>query len=226
MIPFQNPSIEILGIRVDEPVTTVTDFIVALIGFMAYFKTVSGTNSRSVQLYRFFFLFTAISTLVAGLIGHAFAYYVGFEWRMVGWLFGIAGVTFAQYGALHHTRKSIGQSIFSTLKMVFILELIVIAFVLAMYRSFAVVEIQAAVGLVLIVATLEAIHYSKTRSEFSIKLMFGIGLTILAVICHVGKLAVSNWFNHMDLGHVLMALALFIMFKGLQSEQKLNPVIL
>ena len=55
-------------------------------------------------------------------------------------------------------------------------------------------------------------------------LIIGIGITVLAVVSHVAKLAISNWFNHMDLGHVLMAISLYVMYRGLQSEQKLNPV--
>lgn len=224
MIPFQNPSIEIYGLRVDEPITAITDFIVAFIGFMAFVKTNSANNSSAIRFYRYFFLFTAVSTVVAGIIGHAFAYHIGFQWRMVGWVFGIAGVTFAQFAALFHTSESIGPKIFNALKVIFVAELVIIAFVLAKYRSFGIVEIQAAIGLVLMVASLELVHYSKTKSELSMKMIFGIGLTILAVICHVGKLAVSKWFNHMDLGHILMAAALFMMYRGIQTEQKLNTV--
>lgn len=224
MVPFQNPSIELFGLRIDEPITVLTDMMVAAVGFIAYFSTISSSNSRAVQLYRYFFLFTAFSTLVAGFIGHAFAYKVGFEWRMIGWSFGIASVAFAQFAVLQHTIESIGEKAALILRIFNVIELIVIVFILAFYRTFIIVEIQAAIGLVLMVLMLESIHYNKTKSSFSLGLIIGIGITILAVISHVAKLAVSNWFNHMDLGHVLMAIALFVMYKGLQSEQKLNPV--
>lgn len=224
MIPFQNPSIEIYGLRVDEPITVITDFIVAFIGFMAFAKTNSDSNSSAIQLYRYFFLFTAVSTVVAGIIGHAFAYHIGFQWRMIGWVFGIIGVTFAQYAALFHSKESISANFYKIIKMFFVIELIIITLVLVKYRSFGIVEIQAAIGLVLVVASLELIHYSKTKSELSMKMIFGIGLTILAVFCHVGKLAISKWFNHMDLGHIIMAIALFIMYKGIQTEKKLNTL--
>lgn len=225
MIPFQNPSIELFGLRVDEPITWLTDMLVAAVGFMAFFKTASGSNSRAIQLYRYFFLFTAISTFVAGFIGHAFAYRVGFEYRMIGWVFGVAGIAFAQFAALYHTQVTIGEKKFAWLRIGNGIELAAIIIVLALYRLFAIVEIQAAIGLVLVVTILEAIHYSKTRSALSIQMIYGVGITVLAVIAHVGKLAISNWFNHMDLGHVLMATSLFVMYKGLRAEQHLNPAI-
>lgn len=224
MIPFQNPSIELFGLRVDEPITWLTDMLVAGIGFMAFLKTASKTNSHAIQLYRYFFLFTAISTFVAGFIGHAFAYRVGFEYRMIGWVFGVASIAFAQFAALYHTRTSIGENFFVLLKIVNGIELAIIIIVLALFRLFVIVEIQAAIGLVLVVTILEAIHYTKTRSRLSIQMVYGVGITVLAVIAHVGKLAISSWFNHMDLGHVLMAASLFVMYKGLKAEQQLNPV--
>ncbi len=222
MIPFQNPSIQVFSLRVDEPVTTITDFVISFIGFMAFFKTTGHGNSKAINLYRYFFLFTSISTLVAGIIGHAFAYYFGFEFRMIGWVFGIIGVTFAQFAALFHAKNSISSSVFNWLKIFFVAELFIIAFVLATYRSFGIVEIQAGIGLVLIVAGLETFHYSKTKSELSSKIMMGVGLTVLAVVSHVGKLAISEWFNHMDLGHVLMSLALYTMYTGVQKEKITN----
>jgi hypothetical protein len=224
MIPFQNPSIELFGLRVDEPITLITDLIISWVGFMAYFNTASDNNSPAVKLYRYFFLFTAISTLVAGFIGHGFAYRIGFEYRMIGWMFGVAGVAFAQFAAVYHTRTTIGEKNFNLLKVINGIELAIIVIVLAVYRLFAIVEIQAAIGLVLVVSVLEGVHYARTRSVLSIKMIYGISITILAVIAHVGKLAISNWFNHMDLGHVLMATSLFVMYKGLKAEQKLNLV--
>jgi hypothetical protein len=53
-------------------------------------------------------------------------------------------------------------------------------------------------------------------------MMMGVVLTVLAVVSHVGKLAISEWFNHMDLGHVLMALALYTMYTGIQKERIIN----
>lgn len=224
MNPWQNPSIELFGLRIDEPITTFTDLIVAFIGFMAFYNTRAENNSRTVTFYRYFFLFTAISTLVASFIGHAFAYYIGFEYRMIGWIFGIIGVTIAQFAVLFHAREIIGENWFKIIVAINFIELVFISIILAIYRSFAIVEVQAGFGLVIIVLIIESVYYSKTKSELSLKMIYGITLTILAVIVHVAKLVISNWFNHMDLGHILMAVALYVMYKGLQSEQKLKTI--
>ena len=74
MIYLQNPSVELFGLRIDEPVTTFTDLLVAIVGIVAYKNTASDNNDRSLSLYRLFFLFTGISTLVAAFLGHLSAF--------------------------------------------------------------------------------------------------------------------------------------------------------
>lgn len=51
-------------------------------------------------------------------------------------------------------------------------------------------------------------------------MMLGVSLTVLAVVSHVGKLAISEWFNHMDLGHVLMSSALYTMYTDTKEKRK------
>lgn len=222
---LQNPSIELFGLRIDEPVTALTDLIVAAVGFIGYFKTLSSQNSKPISFYRYFFLFTAISTLVAAIIGHAFTYHFGIEKRIIGWVIGIIGVAFAQFAVLYNTRQTIGEKIFTGLFYFNIFELVLVVMMLNIYRSFFIVEIYSAFGLVFMVTILEAIHYSKTKSQLSKYMMYGVALAIAAVLCHVTKLSLGIWLNHLDLSHIFMAIGLYVMYKGIVSEQKLNIVI-
>lgn len=222
---WQNPSIELFGLRIDEPITTLTDLIVAAVGFIGYYKTISHENTRQISLYRYFFLLTAISTLIAAFVGHAFGYHFGTEKRMIGWVIGIGGVAFAQFAVLYNTRNSIGKTLFRALFFFNVAELATTVVMFIIYRSFIIVEIHSAFGLVLMVSVLEAVHYAKTKSHLSRNMMAGVGLAIAAVICHIAELAFGIWFNHLDLSHLLMATALYVMYKGILSEQKLNPAI-
>ena len=219
--PYQNPSIELLGLRIDEPVTTITDVIVALIGIWGYFKIARQKNLKHVSVYALFFLGTGISTLVAGIIGHAFLYRFGYEAKMVGWVFGILGTCFAQFAAVHHVRQTLGEKTFKLFLYICYLEVIVSMIVLILKPSFVVVIIHTAFGLLLAVTVLESINYSKTRSKLSLMMLYGVGLAIGAIICHAGKIAISKWFNHLDLSHVFLGLSLYVMIKGVLIEQKI-----
>lgn len=220
---WQNPSVDVLGLRIDEPVTSITDILVAIVGFMAYFKTESNDNQRSLSLYRLFFLFTAISTLIAAFLGHAFAYYFGFNARMIGWVFGALGVAFAQFAVIYNTREIFNSSTFKALVILNTIEVTAVAVLIFIFKSFVVIEVHSAFGLILMVTVLEAINYYRTRSQLSKNMIYGVALAIAAVICHISKLAFSNWLNHLDISHLFMAASLYVMYKGVSEEQKLNP---
>ena len=214
MNPFQNPTIYLGYLRIDEPVTTFTDFILCAVCFYAFLKTRSFASIRAVNLYRWFFLLTGISTLFAAILGHAFLYYFGMQSKIYGWLFGIVSISFAQFAAMNHTREVIGESVFRKLILLNSLELVITLLSVFMIWSFVVVEVHTAYGLLLNVTILEYINYKKTRSLLSINLIYGVGIAVLAVICHVFTLAASVWFNHLDLSHLFMALSMYMMYKG------------
>jgi hypothetical protein len=224
MIPFQNPSIELLGIRIDEPVTSGTDVIVAAIGIMAYFKT-RGSNARHVNCYRYFFLFMALSTLCAALIGHAFNYkFGGVDAKIPGWILGIVGIGFAQFAVLYNAKGILGEKVFRNLAILNVLELITIVVFVFIKKSFVVVEIHSGFGLAVMVLIFEAISYSKTKSRLSRNMLIGVGFAALAVASHIAKLAPSVWFNHLDVSHVFMAIGLYIMYRGVHYETKKSAV--
>ena len=159
-------------------------------------------------------MLTGISTIVSALVGHAFLYYFGVNAKIYGWLFGILSVSFAQFAAMYHSRNIIGETIFKRLVILNSIEILVAFLAVFMAWSFVVVEIHSAYGLLLNVTVLESINYKKTKSKLSINLIYGVGIAVLAVLCHVFKLAISVWFNHMDLSHIFMAISMYIMYKG------------
>jgi uncharacterized protein DUF6962 len=215
MIPFQNPTIYLGALRIDEPVSAITDIIICLVCFYAFYKTKALEAYKPVSLYRWFFLFTGLSTLVAAIMGHAFLYYFGTNAKIYGWLFGIAGTSFAQFAAMYNTRGLIGESVFKKLIFFNSLEVIAVTAMVFITWSFVVVEVHTAYGLLLNVVVLEFINYKKTESSLSIKVIYGIGLAVVAVLCHIFHLACSVWFNHIDLSHIFMALSMYVIYKGI-----------
>lgn len=214
MTPFQNPTIYLGDLRVDEPITTLTDLLFIGMCFYAFFKTKNSSTQPGPNLYRWFFLLTGISTLIAALIGHAFLYYFGPQAKIYGWVTGVFGTSFAQFAALFHTRKTIGENYFKGLLLLCVIEVIAAFISVFVFWSFVVVEIHMAFGLVLVVTTLEYTHYKQTQSKLSLYMIYGVGIAVIAVLCHVFKLAASVWFNHADLSHIFMALSMYMMYRG------------
>lgn len=222
MSPLQNPTIYLGSLRIDELITTLTDFVLGAVCFFAFFKTKQLPQHKAIHLYRWFFLVTGLTTTLGAITGHAFLYYFGIESKIYGWTLGLIGATFAPFAALYHTRTSISESLFKTLFIVCSAEAAIAFTSLFVYWSFIVVEIHTAFALLIILASLEFIHYKKTKSKLSLYMMYGVGIAVLAIVCFVTKLAFSVWFNHMDLSHLFMAVSMYIMYKGTRFYQPIT----
>ena len=221
MVPFQNPDIYIGSLKIQEPITVLTDVLVACVCVFAFIKTKTKQSNKGVQLYRWFFLTTGISTLVSAIIGHAFLYQWGFSAKIYGWVTGIVSVAFGQYAALYHTKETIGEKWFSALFWMNAFEICLALVLVFVVFSFVVVEVHSAIGLICSVTILEYINYKRTKSVLSKYMIFGVGIAVLAVLCHVFKLVISVWFNHMDLSHIIIALSVYMMYKGVATPPSL-----
>lgn len=220
--PMQNPSIELFGIRVDEPITTGTDIVFALVGIVGFFKLMNSANQKHVSVYNYFFLGTGLSALVAGILGHAFLYRFGYEIKIVGWVAGILGTCFAQFGALFHVRKNLKPNVYKTLLWLCYAEVVLALIVVLVSPSFLVVIFHNIFGLLLMVTVLEWRNYIKTQSQLSKMMVLGVGIAVIAILFHTTKISISNWFNYMDISHVFMAVSLYVMVKGVGIEQRNN----
>lgn len=218
MVPYQNPTIHLGNIRVDEPVTVLTDLLVVAVCVLGFLKTKSNNQTTAIKLYRWFLLATGISTFVSAIIGHAFLYCFDFNAKIFGWITGIASIIFVQYAAIYHTKEIIQEKTFKILCWLNGIEIILAFILLFVVFSFVIVEVHSAMGLLLTVTILEAKYYKQTKSILSKNMMMGIGIAVLAIICHIFKLAISVWFNHMDLSHIIIAISVYIMYKGIASE--------
>lgn len=218
MVPFQNPSVYIGGLRIDEPVTTLTDFLFAAVCLFAYFNTKEHSHLKGPNLYRWFFLGTGISAIISALMGHAFLYRFGFGAKIIGWEANVLGASVAQFAAIYHTRRSISETSFSRLLLTNYVEVILALVLTAVIFSFIVVEIHTAYGLLGMVTVLEIIHYRKTGSVLSRNMLVGVGIAVLAVLVHIFKLAISVWFNHLDLSHIIMCIAMYVMYRGVKYD--------
>ena len=224
LVPFQNPDIYINTLRVQEPVTVATDIMVAIVCLIVYVKTKGLSKQHFSKLYRYFFLVTALSTLVSAVIGHAFLYQFGFNAKIWGWMLGIVSITFAQFASLYHVKPALSLKAFNRGWWFNFIETVIAYLLLFFFFSFTVVEVYSAIGLLLIVVPLEWMYYKKTNSVLSKYMIIGIGIAVLSIICHVLKLAYSVWFNHMDLAHIIMALSVCIMGIGVKRELKINSI--
>lgn len=218
-IIMEMTSYNIGGITIMEPITALTDLIVAATCFFAFNKLEKIDNSQHIviKLYRYFFLTMGLATAFGGLIGHAFLHYLSFEWKLPGWVISMVSVALAERAAIIHARPLLHTHIGNFLVVLNIVELLTFVF-LAMYTlKFIFVEIHAVYGLLLVLFSFELFVYKKTEDAGSRLALWSVFFAFMAAITHLSKFSIHKWFNYLDLSHVFMVLSSYVLYKGVKQ---------
>lgn len=206
-------SIPFFGIHIYEPVTVITDIIISIFCFYYFIKL---KKSEYGNLYRYFFLYVSLSTLV-GSASHAF-----FK-ESEGILFKTIWITGHFLSALSIYYIQLATASFfakpqhyKTWKYLFLSQLIVLNVLDLILQNFLVVVVNNALGLIPIMI----IHFRDKKYTFSKYIGWGIATSFLTAFVFIFKLSYSEWFNHKDIAHVVMMISLWIMYRGFHEIKK------
>ena len=208
-------SIELFGIKVSEPVTSATDLLVSVVCLYAFIQLRKiKSNSPATTLFTYYFLTMCVTTAYGGLINHAFLHLLSVEWKVPAWLISMVSVALMERAAIFHAQPFLKRNTGRFFAILNIVELISLVSVVLLTLNFFFVELHAGYGLLVIVFSFELFIYRKTKSEASLWLLKAVAVSGMAAIVHLGNLAPHVWFNHLDLSHVLMAIASYLYFLG------------
>ncbi|MCB9306797.1 MAG: hypothetical protein H6565_09380 [Lewinellaceae bacterium] len=213
--PIIQPDIVLWGLRIAEPVTSMTALLIAVICGYAWRrlgKTLPG-GDISLLLRAFFFLM-ALATLFGGIIGHAFLYKVTFVWKVPGWVLSMISIAALERAAILHAKPlmpSFWGRFFSVLNIV---ELGIFLYLALSTLNFHFVEIHAGYGLLIVVSLFEGYVYRKRKDAGSKLILLAIPLAALAAALHLAKFSFSVWFTYFDIGHILMCICAWMMMLG------------
>ncbi len=217
-----SPPITLYGVQILEPVTSLTDFITALVCFYAFYRLSKLDGyGKMYQYFRYYFLFTGIATTCAAFIGHAFLYLFSFEWKMIGWAFSATGILLIEWGTLYFVREEIPSRVFQWISKGTLVKYLVFWALILTTQSFLATQAQAAIGLIGIVLPLQAYHYLHTRHPGSKAIVFALLFSFLPAITYNAKLSFHTYFNHHDISHLLMAICMFLIYRAV--DQILDP---
>lgn len=209
------PSIEIFGIRIDEPVTTVTDLVVSTVCFYAFYKLNAIPKRNKVHWnLKFYFLSMALATLTGGMIGHGFLYLFSFAWKLPGWLTSMFSIALLERASILYARPLIKPRIGTFFTWMNIVELTTFVFITFSTLNFFFVEVHSAYGLLIIVTSFNLVVYVKKKSEASKLFLIAVGISAISALIFMNEIGISVWFNHFDISHILMSISAFIFYKG------------
>jgi len=199
---------EILGIVVLEPFVSLSDIITGLISLLlAYFLWKKKSPDKSIQLFMYYFLFTGLATVCAGIIGHGLLYYISSDWKIVGWSLSAIGLFFFEQASVEYFKKELGPGLFKTLNTIIIGQLIFFFILLILpTRSFTVVQFNAAFCYIGIILPLYSYSIYRWKNYTSWLFLAAIILASITALVYNMEITVNQWFNHHVLTHVLMAM--------------------
>lgn len=212
---IQQPDIVLFGIRIQEPVTTLSDLLISIACFYAYALVKKRTKPMRVNLYmQYYFLLMGIATLWGGFFGHGFAYVVGFYGRMPGWYLSMLSIMFFERASIEHARPYIKESLIKYLLIINILELILMATLTTITLDFIYVQAHSVYGVLFVVFSFQLYTFIKSKDKGSKIALYGVAIVSVAAIIYNYPLIISKWFNHLDFAHLLMAIATFVFLKA------------
>lgn len=212
---LRQPDVNIFGLRLQEPITTITDLLVTAVCFYAFWKIKkSGVSGKAVQHIKYYFVLMGIGIGLGGLIGHGFQYIFSPAWKCVGWVIGMIAVLFFEFSALEYTANLIPKKWHKILMGFSIIE-IIIAFVFTIiFIDFKYVQYHMIYGFIVVIFSLHLLIYYKTNDNGSRWMLAGVGMLVVAISAFSYRVAPHVWFNHNDLSHVFIAIASYLFLKG------------
>ena len=208
-------TIYIFGIKILEPVATVTDLLVSVVCFFAFYKIhKTGKKEKIFFYFKSYFLLMAFATLIGGLIGHAFLYKFTFAWKLPGWILSMFSIMLVERASIEHTKIIVKPQIIKVLRVVNTLELLTFLTLTLFTLDFTFVEFHSGYGLMFVVLSLQSFLFYKTRNKASKTILIGIGFAAVAALIFMNEIDFHQWFNHLAASHTLMAVAAIFFYKG------------
>ena len=214
-IPADLSSVTIMNIRIDEPVTTLTDIIIAAVCFYGFFRLIRISGKQILHLYlRYFFLFLGIGTFLGGVIGHGFLYLFSPGWRLPGWFASMVSIAIIQHASILIAGKFLSRLIIRVLTWQNIFALTFFMVLTGITQNFMLTVLYITYGLLIVVGSIQMILYIKSRSKGSLWFLVAVGTGLASGLVYVSKWSLSDWFNNMDLSHILLIIAVYFFYLG------------
>lgn len=218
------PSIEVFGITIMEPMVTFTDLWITAVCLFALLKLIKLNKKGKVHQYmRWYFGIMAVATFLGGVLGHAFQYAVGLEWKLPGWLISMLAVMAIERASIMHAQPVINDKFGKFLEVANVVELLTFAVITFSTLNFFFIQVHSAYGLGLVVLPLHFLVYWRTRNEGSRIFFLTVIFATLAAFFYTSEIGLHTWFNHLDVAHTVMAISMYFFYRGARKLEVLKP---
>ncbi len=221
---YIQPSIELLGIRIDEPVTTLTDLIVSAICFYAFIKLNKVSKRIKLHYYlKLYFLTMGIATFLGGVVGHGFLYFFNditnvdlpvSPWKLPGWYVSMLSIALLERAVIERSKILVPYRVGWFFSRLNIVELLTFMTITGFTLNFFFVEVHSAYGLLVVTSSFSLFIFIKTRHIGSRRFLVAVACSALSALFFMNKWGIGPWFNHFDISHSIMAVGAWFFYRG------------
>ncbi|MEO1448401.1 MAG: hypothetical protein AAFV07_02675 [Bacteroidota bacterium] len=220
--------IDLAGIVILEPVTSLTDLLTASVCFFAYWQLRKFQPSHwPTKALRYYFLCMGGAVGISAVIGHAFLYALTPNWKMLGWTCSGLSIFFIGRSSILRLQEVFPDKILHIVTLWPVVQYVIfmVAIIWPETRSFDTVKLNATLGMTLIAIPLQYIIWYKTRHPGHLRFAVGLSMGIFPAIVFNNQITLHTWFNYHDLSHVLMAISMFVQFTGVRMIHNTSKVL-
>jgi hypothetical protein len=219
------PWVNLFGVTWLEPTTILTNLLITAICFFGVVQLRKTHFSHSVyQFFNLFLILMGCATAVAGILGHGLYYLYNMNSKVPGWYLSMIAVAFFERAAIMHAKPLLPAKVGNFFAIFNIIELFSFMIITLATKKFLFVEIHAFYGLFIVVFALELFVYLKKKDKGSQFIFLGTLLAALSALLHALRIGINQWFNHNDISHVGMAVAVWFYSKGVKNFEIYDAV--
>lgn len=221
--PSGQPSIELFGVEIMEPMITFTDLWITAVCVFAYFKLRKlNRKGRVHKLIRGYFGIMAIATFLGGILGHALQDVVGLSWKLPGWLISMLAVMAIERASIIHAQPIINKRFGKILEVANVVELLTFAIIAFSTLNFFYIQVHSAYGLGLVVLPIHFYVFWRSGNEGSRIFYLTVIFATLAAFFYTSEIGLHRWFTHLDIAHTVMAVSLYFFYRGARKQKVLS----
>lgn len=224
----------IYGIKITEPLGTLTDLLVTAVCLFAFFKLRQlKRNDLAFKYFNFFFLTMAIATFFGGILGHAFIHAIHFAWKLPGWLTSMLSISLLERASIKHAKKYLHPGVAKFYEIANIVELLVVMAITFTTMDFFWVEMHSGFGLLAVILPVQLWTWYKTRNKGSLLFLFGIGVALISAFFFMNEISINEKITYLAISHFFMAIGSYVFYlaakrvisEDTKPEIKLNKIL-
>lgn len=215
-IPVDRLPFTMFGLCLQEPMALVTNWVVAIIAFILYFRLRKPENEFQ-HYWRKFYFFFGLGTFFSGF-GHVLFNYFDVYGKYPTWILGMIAAYHA--GKAMISLNVLNRSTERTYNYILYAKILTFALLALMFKSFIFVMADAAITYLFFCLGFGAYYWRKGIRSFKYTVV-AVLILFPSIFIFTLKFNPHIWFNKDDLSHILMAFTIIFFYLGVS---RLNEI--